>query len=445
MKKNIVFTGIMAAILGIGAANAAQIASKDYVDNRNLLDEKVANRSTSTTIATDTGSDTKYTTVKAVETLIEGVVSGDLTAKEDKANKTDDVETNKTSSEKYASTKGVADYVTANAYDDTALAGRVTTNEGNITALQNTRELTANKSASIATDTGSTTKYPTVDAVETYVAGQITANEYDDTALAGRVTTNEGNITALQTNKEDKSNKSTSVTTDAASDTMYPSVKSVKTYVDNQDALNEKVANRSTSATIAADTGSDAKYTTVAAVESLIEGVVSGDLTAKEDKANKTDDVAINAADSTKYASTKGVAEYVTNKLNSKENTANKTTNMTTDAGSTTKFPTVSAIETYVGAQITASEYDDTALAARVTTNEGNITALQTNKEDAVNKSTSMTTDAGSTTKFPTIAAVEGYAVPKPPANCLGTQAQCVLAINKGTGSIYWEDVTMPD
>lgn len=113
--------------------------------------------------------------------------------------------------------------------------------------------------------------------------------------------------------KEDKLNKSIDVTTDATSDTKYPSVKSVKTYVDAQVA----------SATIA-----DAN----ASVKGKIQ--LAGDLGGT-------------------------AAAPTVPGLALKENLTNKSINITNDAASDAKYPSVKAVKTYVDAQVAGATIPD--------------------------------------------------------------------------------------
>jgi hypothetical protein len=98
------------------------------------------------------------------------------------------------------------------------------------------KEDAENKSISILTDAASDTKYPSVKAVKTYVDNK-TADQaqYVNMALEAlqSLQTELGNSAEMAATKENLSNKSTSIVTDAASDTKYPSVKAVKTYVDS--------------------------------------------------------------------------------------------------------------------------------------------------------------------------------------------------------------------
>ena len=109
-----------------------------------------------------------------------------------------------------------------------------------------------------------------------------------------------------------------------------------------------------------------------------------------------------------------------TNKL--KENLVNKSTNVTTDGASNIKYPSVKAVKDYVDVSINAG---GTAL-----TNEANIraaadqsltNALNTEiinrinfdllKEDVVNKSQNVNTDAASATKYPSVKAIKAHIV----------------------------------
>ncbi|MDI5889263.1 hypothetical protein, partial [Flavobacterium yafengii] len=130
------------------------------------------------------------------------------------------------------------------------------------TTAEASKEALANKSTSVSTDGTSDTKYPSVKSVKDYVDASATSGS---TALAteisrattaeatltanlasevSRATTAEATLTATiatettraitaEASKEALANKSTSVSTDGTSDTKYPSVKSVKDYVDN--------------------------------------------------------------------------------------------------------------------------------------------------------------------------------------------------------------------
>jgi hypothetical protein len=124
---------------------------------------------------------------------------------------------------------------------NTALALKANTADMN-TAL-GLRELIANKSINVTTDAASDTKYPSVKSIKTYVDAQVAGATIADASesvkgkiqLAGDIAGSAAvpTVPGLLT-KENLSNKSESVTTDGASNTKYPTVKSVKDYVDAQ-------------------------------------------------------------------------------------------------------------------------------------------------------------------------------------------------------------------
>lgn len=85
------------------------------------------------------------------------------------------------------------------------------------------------------------------------------------------------------------------------------------------------------------------------------------------------------------------------------------------------------------------------ATAAQGATATATDSALTTNNTIAKANSALQTADmTGYATTTSVATTVETYAIPKPSANCMGAQAQCVLTINKNDGSIYWEDVAVP-
>ncbi|MSP84905.1 MAG: hypothetical protein EXR18_03650, partial [Flavobacteriaceae bacterium] len=131
-------------------------------------------------------------------------------------------------------------------------------------AALNLKEDLVNKSTNVSTDAASNTKYPTVKAVKDYVdtninlGGTSLTNEANIRAAADVVLTNNlaleiTNRTNADLLKEDLVNKSNNVTTDGASNTKYPSVKAIKTYVDASDVSLTTNLNAETAARIAAD------------------------------------------------------------------------------------------------------------------------------------------------------------------------------------------------
>ena len=109
------------------------------------------------------------------------------------------------------------------------------------TNLSLSKEDVNNKSTNVSSaDGASDDKYPSVKSVKTYVDASATLLSQSLSAEVSRAQTQE----AL---KEVLSNKSTNITMDGASDTKYSSVKSVKTYVDSlgyslNSALNAEVS-----------------------------------------------------------------------------------------------------------------------------------------------------------------------------------------------------------
>jgi hypothetical protein len=132
--------------------------------------------------------------------------------------------------------------VKANTADvNTALNLKANTADVN-TAL-NLKEDKLNKSIDVTTDAASDTKYPSVKSIKTYVDAQVAGATIADANAASKGKIQLGGDLAGTAAaptvpglalKENLNNKSVSITTDAASDTKYPSVKSVKTYVDAQ-------------------------------------------------------------------------------------------------------------------------------------------------------------------------------------------------------------------
>ena len=132
-----------------------------------------------------------------------------------------------------------------------------------------------NKSTSISIDATSDIKYPSVKAVKTYV--DVRANEQTQFVNSTlqvlqhlQEAINENNQS--DTMKEDLLNKSTNLVTDATSDTKYPTVKAVKSYIDTialVDDTKEDLLNKSTN--LVTDATSDTKYPTVKAVKSYID------------------------------------------------------------------------------------------------------------------------------------------------------------------------------
>ena len=218
-------------------------------------------------------------------------------------------------------------------------------------------ELIANKDIDGTLAANSDTKYPSQQAVKTYV----------DTGLATKQN-------SLGFTAENVTNKDIDGTLAANSDTKYASQKAAKTYTDAAKASAISTANGYT------DTGLAGKQNTLG-------------FTA-EDSANKDIDGTLAANSDIKYASQKATKTYVDTGLAAKqnslgftaENVANKDIDGTLTANSDTKYASQKAVKTYV----------DTGLAAKQN-------SLGFTAENLANKKSTI---ANSATDYPSSAAV---------------------------------------
>ncbi len=159
-------------------------------------------------------------------------------------------------------------------------------------------------------------------------------------------------------NKENLSNKSINVSTDATSDTKYPSVKAVKDYVDSATqgvalqttvAGKEDVSNKSTATTLGT---SDILYPTQKAVKSYVDSQIASSTIVDADATTKGKIQLAGDLSGTAAAPTvPGLAN--------KENLSNKSISVSTDATSDTKYPSVKAVKAYVDSQIASSTIVD--------------------------------------------------------------------------------------
>ena len=249
-----------------------------------------------------------------------------------------------------------------------------------VSNLSGTYESAANKSA--ATDLGggspSDVLFPTQRAAKSYVDNAVSiavaSGAPDATTLSSGKVQLTGDLGGTATNptvpglanKENVSNKSTSVSTDAASDTKYPSVHAVKTYVDQatqgialQAAVDAKADRNSPIFTgtpslptgTTAVTQSSGNNTTALATTAFVQGliasatIVDADATTKG-KLQLTGDLGGTAASPT----VPGLAN--------KENVSNKSTT-TTLGTSDTYYPTQNAVKVYVDNQVAAATIAD--------------------------------------------------------------------------------------
>ena len=207
------------------------------------------------------------------------------------------------------------------------------------------------------------------------------------------------------------------------------------TYVDTQDtALSTAIAAKADQATTYTKTEVDTALADKASTTYVDtqDAALSTAIAAKADTTYV--DTAVSTKADTTYVDTQDAA--LTTAIAAKADTTYVDTGLATKADQATTY-TKTEVDTALSDKANISDLDE------YTTIE-DFDAGLAEKEDVVNKSDNIVTDTGSKTKYTTVNAVETYAVPKPSAECLGLQAQCVLTIDKTTGSIYWEDVAMP-
>ncbi|RVU26897.1 hypothetical protein EOJ36_02565 [Sandaracinomonas limnophila] len=431
-------------------------ATNNAINNLGTTYENIGNKSTN--IAADNGSNTKYPTVGAVQNYVFAATAGfpsqaNLNTKENLTNKSTDITADATSNTKYPSVKSVKDYVDAQVSGGVSIAdGSITDAKlasgisavkvglGNVdntsdankpvsTAQQtalNLKENVSNKSTDINADATSTTKYPSVKTIKDYVDIQVSSGTADATStvkgkiqlggdLAGTgstaaapvisdnaVTTSKvasgaitdakiangisaakvglGNVdntsdankpvsvaqqTALDA-KQSLANLSTNLTTDAASLTKYPAVKTIKDYVDAQVSSGVIDATSSVKGKIQlggdlAGTGSTAAAPVISDNAITTSKVASGAITdAKIATGISAAKVGLGNVDNTSDAN-KPVSTAQQTALNLKEDAANKSTDITADAASTTKYPAVKTIKDYVDAQVSSGTADATS------------------------------------------------------------------------------------
>lgn len=270
-----------------------------------------------------------------------------LNLKEDLANKSTNVTTDGTSNTKYPSVKAVKDYVDA---------GTTTLNAG-----LNLKEDLINKSTNVTADGASNVKYPSVKAIKDYVDSGVNSggtgltNEANIRAAADVVLTNNllteiANRTNADLLKEDLVNKSLNVNTDAASNTKYPSVRAIKSYVDASDSNLTTNLNAEIAARIAGDnsltTNLSAEVTRATAIDNTLTNNLLQEL------------IRATAAESTLTTNLATEVTRATAAEATKENLSNKSINVTTDGASDIKYPSVKSVKTYVDASIATATPD---------------------------------------------------------------------------------------
>ncbi|MCG5644533.1 hypothetical protein MCN98_07225 [Flavobacteriaceae bacterium LSUCC0859] len=333
------------------------------------------------------------------------------------------------------------------------------------------KEDKSNKSIDLTVDSGSDVKYPSVKAVVDYVTARVSGSSGssgsdgtsgsvpdattsvkgiiqlagDLSGTAANPTIANGAVSAAQTDGslEITANKSTSISADGSSNTKYPTVKAVKDYVD---ASSSGSGGGSGSGSV-----SDASTTSKGIVQ--LAGDLSGIAASPTVAAGAITTAKIaDAAITTSKLSTAAVTAAKTD--GSLELTTNKTTSISTDGSSDTKYPTAKAVKTYVDANsstvsdattlekgvlqlagdlsgtaalptianaavttakiaddaITTDKIADSAVSTAKLSNAA-VTAAKTDGslELTTNKSISVTTDATSDSKYPSVKAVKTY------------------------------------
>jgi hypothetical protein len=303
--------------------------------------------------------------------------------------------------------------------------------QNSVNNLGGTYESLSNKSSDISLGGGNPSNelYPSQRATKSYIDNSIYqavgSGVPDATTLAaGKIqlagdlagTAAAPTVPALA-NKENNSNKSISVTTDASSDIKYPSVKAVKDYVDAATqgialqttvAGKEDISNKSTATALGT---SDILYPSQKAVKTYVDNQISSATIVDADASTKgkiqlAGDLAGTAAAPTVPA------------LANKENSSNKSISVSTDATSDIKYPSVKAVKSYVDNQISSATIVDADASTKGkiqlagdlagTAAAPTVPALA-NKENSSNKSISVSTDATSDIKYPSVKAVKSY------------------------------------
>ncbi|WP_338644953.1 hypothetical protein V5J73_08410 [Flavobacterium sp. KS-LB2] len=248
--------------------------------------------------------------------------------------------------------------------------------------------------------------------------------------------------------KEDGSNKSTSIITDGNSDIKFPSVKSVKTYVDsnissNGIALTTEI-NRATTAenTIASNLVSETTRATIAegtnataiSTETIRATLAETTLTAnlatevarattaeatKEDAINKSTDGSFTSNSDVKFPTEKATKTYVDGTAATASTALTTEINRATTAENTIASNLVSETTratiaegtnaTAISTETIRATLAETTLTANLATEVARATTAEATKEDAINKSTDGSFTSNSDVKFPTEKATKTY------------------------------------
>lgn len=346
--------------------------------NADLLKENLSNKSTSVNLGL---SDVEYPSQKAVKTYVDAASNSTNNALNNEAIIRAAADNNLTIN--------LAAEVSSRTIGDNNLNAAVLTE---VTTRENAdllKENLANKSTSTTLGT-SNVLYPSQNAVKTYVdASALTINSTISNEASIRAAADlqlNTNLTSEINDREDAdllkenlSNKSNNLLLDGTSTVKYPTVKTVKDYVDsnatmlstdltneslaraagdntlttnlvseannriNADLQKENLSNKSTATSLGT---SDVLYPTQNAVKSYVDATVT------VGNAGINNEAAIRAA--ADAVLTSNLATEITNRSNAdlaKENLSNKST-ATTLGTSNVLYPTQNAVKTYVDAQV---------------------------------------------------------------------------------------------
>jgi hypothetical protein len=272
------------------------------------------------------------------------------------------------------------------------LQGQINTTNSNLSDLSGTAEVVSNKSISITLGGANPSDqlYPSQKAAKAYVDNAIYdavgTGVADATTLApGKVqlagdlggTATSPTVPALA-NKENSSNKSTSVQTDASSDSKYPSVKAVKDYVDQAttgialqatvDGKADKnsptftgtpvLPTRTIAVTQSANDNSTKLATTAFVQQATAAGIIDASSSTKG-KLKLSGDLGGTADSPTVPGlATKANISDVNTSLSSKEDASNKST-ATALGSSDVLYPSQKAVKIYVDSQIASATIAD--------------------------------------------------------------------------------------
>jgi Repeat of unknown function (DUF5907) len=462
--------GINPAKVGLGNVNNTSDANKPVstatqtalnlkanttdVTNGLALKEDISNKSSN--IGLDAGSTTKYPSVKAIKDYVDaqtaaaGVADGSITSTKI---------ANGTIVNADVSQTAAIDFSKLNIQKSDIVGLGLTKSDIGLTNVDNTSD--ANKPVSTATQTALNLKedksnksvtttlgtsnvlYPTQNAVKTYV----------DTAIAGATivdadATTKGKVKlagdlagtadlptvpglALKANATDVTTSLTNeATTRANSDatlqtninTLSATVTSNATTAAAATALKENAANKSTDVSLADAT--NVKFPTELAVKTYVNskvvdylpltgGTLTGDLiTSGVLKAGAiTYPNVLGTSGDVLTMTSSGTVEWASGSaiVNGKEDAVNKSTDGTLSTNSNTLYPSEQAVKTYVDGSITSFSSSITTLQNSINTNQTANNNALAGKEDLSNKSTSMTTDANSVSKYPSVKLIKDY------------------------------------